>query len=256
MWSQKATIDLHFTLVSSRFPRNRNSNGVLCWCSSSTIVESNAISLACYYNEDSSLLSTHSFSVSLFCDTHTHTNRGRFIPSNARVCLCCVSIHFNWIYIVSLFAVVFNSFRRYRQPFISIQTRSVQTKHHHNKQKIIAFDTSGRCISYVLHTFNFYECNPMDFDAYLNFWFSSHQVEVQGFKSNHVHFIIHFESEILMWFPSLVEETQTLFWNWNFEWNILFDSNASKMMTSRKHIERVKSFWNNLKNKLFVNDGK
>lgn len=137
MWSQKATIDLHFTLVSSRFPRNRNSNGVLCWCSSSTIVESNAISLACYYNEDSSLLSTHSFSVSLFCDTHTHKHRGRFIPSNARVCLClcCVSIHFNWIYIVSLFAVVFNSFRRYRQPFISIQTRSVQTKHHQLQTK-------------------------------------------------------------------------------------------------------------------------
>lgn len=73
------------------------------------------------------------------------------------------------------------------------------------KQKIITFDTSGRCISYVLHIFNFYECNPMDFDAYLNFWFSSHQVEVQGFKSNHVHFIIHFESEILMRFPSLVK---------------------------------------------------
>lgn len=138
--------------IHSLFSRSCAPRCIYAVCS---IVEANAISLACYYNEDSSLLSTRSF---------IRSNRfklGSFYRACKSVCVC---IHFNWIYIVSLFAVVFNSFRRSRQPFIHMQFVECGTEHHFGQQH--QHFKNSRFVYFERSTF----INAsIDSNAYLNF---------------------------------------------------------------------------------------
>lgn len=94
----------------------------------------------------------------------------------------CVCIHFNWIYIVSLFAVVFNSFRRSRQPFIHMQLLSVELNTILDNKK---YNFSiGTCRWGVLYIFNINA--SIDSNTYLNFWF-----QLSPWKWRHAFFIIH-----------------------------------------------------------------
>lgn len=113
------------------------------------------------------------------------------------------------------------------------------------------------CLCFTnIFTFTFYECNPIDFDAYFNVWWFGSSIESWrfGITSRSFHYSCQFQ--ILMFFSWIKFKPFffRLLWNTNFKWKIFwFVWNADKMLQNEAKKER-KMEWEHTARKIDLNN--